>query len=82
MNANSSGLSLEEMKRAVSRNEALITVHYACESFMTAKDHPASIACIAMYDLQDNETYAFSRVDAPEGVDEKERGNSPVGAFL
>lgn len=63
-----SELSIEELTRGVERNEALVAVHYACESFVTAKDHPAGVACIALHDLQTNETYAFSRSDAPPNI--------------
>ncbi|MCX5389796.1 hypothetical protein [Streptomyces sp. NBC_00094] len=53
------------MRRAVELNSSLMSVHYACESFATAKDHPAGVACVAFHDLQTAETLAFSRSDAP-----------------
>jgi hypothetical protein len=55
-------LELQELRRALDRNEALVAVHYACESFLTAKDRPAGVACVALHDLQTGETLAFSRV--------------------
>jgi hypothetical protein len=61
-------LELQELKRALDRNEALASVHYACESFFEAKDHPPGVACIALHDLQTDETLAFSRADAPPQV--------------
>jgi hypothetical protein len=61
-------LELQELKRARDRNEALAAVHYACESFFDAKDHPAGVACVALHDLQTDETLAFSRADAPPQV--------------
>jgi hypothetical protein len=64
----SSGIELQELRHALERNQALTAVHYACESFFTAKDHPAGIACVALYDLQTDETRAYSRSDAPPSV--------------
>ena len=45
----------------------MFAVHYACESFITAKDHPPGIAAIAISDLNNGEVMAFSRTDCPEG---------------
>jgi REase_DpnII-MboI len=64
----SSKPGIQELTRALDTNEALVAVHYACESFLTAKDHPAGVACAALYDLQTGETFAFSRSDAPPSV--------------
>ncbi|MFJ1959013.1 hypothetical protein ACIOGT_39235 [Streptomyces microflavus] len=58
-------LTLQELRKAVDLNGSLVSVHYACESFITAKDHPAGVACVAFHDLQTGETLAFSRSDAP-----------------
>jgi hypothetical protein len=68
-----SELELQELTRALDMNEALAAVHYACESFLTAQDHPAGIACIAIHDLQTNETLAFSRLDAPTHIKDEAR---------
>jgi hypothetical protein len=69
----SSELELQELTRALDMNEALVAVHYACESFLTAKDHPAGVACIALHDLQTDETLAFSRSDAPTTIEGDDR---------
>jgi hypothetical protein len=61
-------IELQELRRALGSNEALVAVHYACESFFEAKDHPAGVACVALHDLQTDETLAFSRADAPPQV--------------
>jgi len=62
-------LDVQELRRALDLNGSLVAVHYACESFMTAKDRPAGVACIALHDLQTHETLAFSRADAPSSLD-------------
>lgn len=63
------GTETQELAHALQSNQALTAIHYACESFFTAKDHPAGIACIALHDLQTDETLAFSRADAPPSVE-------------
>lgn len=68
-----SELELQELRRALERNEALVAIHYACESFLKAKDYPAGIACVALHDLQTGETLAFSRSDAPPTVTGNDR---------
>lgn len=60
--------SLEQLTRAVETNETIITVHYACESIVTPKDHPPGVASIAIYDLGSGDVSAFSRTDSPKGV--------------
>jgi hypothetical protein len=57
-------LDFQELRRSLGRNGALVAVHYACESLMTAKEHPAGVACVALHDLQTGDTLAFSRSDA------------------
>jgi hypothetical protein len=61
--------SLDQVARALQMNETAITVHYACESFVTAKGHPPAIASIAIYNLATRDVTAFSRADAPAGVE-------------
>jgi hypothetical protein len=61
-------LELQELRQALDRNEALVAVHYACESFFEAKDHPAAVACAALHDLQTDETLAYSRANAPPEI--------------
>ena len=60
--------SLEQLARAVETNEAIIAVHYACESIVTPKDYPPGVASIAIYDLGSGDVSAFSRTDSPKGV--------------
>ncbi|NJP30204.1 hypothetical protein FLW53_39640, partial [Microbispora sp. SCL1-1] len=66
-------LVFQELTRALARNEAMVAIHYACESFLTANDHPAGIASIALYDLQTGDTNAFSMSDAPPTVEGNDR---------
>ncbi|SEE03452.1 hypothetical protein SAMN05216489_05279 [Streptomyces sp. 3213] len=58
-------LTLQQLRKAVEQNSSLVSVHYACESFLSTKDHPAGIACVAFHDLQTGDTLAYSRSDAP-----------------
>lgn len=67
------GTELQELAHALQTNQALAAIHYACESFFTAKDHPAGIACVALYNLQTDETRAFSRADAHPSVEDDAR---------
>lgn len=61
------------MNAALSRGESLAVVHYACQSFYEAKDYPPAIGAIAIYDLQATEVLAFSRSDAPPGIEGDDR---------
>lgn len=47
-------------------------MHYACESFLTARDHPPGIASAAVVDLQTNEVIGFSRADCPPSTDSED----------
>lgn len=61
--------SLRPLRRALEGGEGLIAVHYACESFLTAKDHPPGIASAAVFDLITGEVIGFSRADCPASKD-------------
>lgn len=74
-------LELEELRRALSTNKAVVAVHYACESFMTAKDRPPGVACVALYDLQTGDTLAFSRSDSPPDAEGDRREIHMLGRF-
>lgn len=58
---------LTPLRRAIRDGEEIIAVHYACESFLTAKDHPPAVASAAVFDLRTNEVIGFSRADCPSG---------------
>ena len=60
--------SVERLTRMLQLNESVIAIHYACESFLTAKDHPPGVASIAIYDVATREVTAFSRTEAPKGI--------------
>ncbi|MGJ6125680.1 hypothetical protein QN239_24215 [Mycolicibacterium sp. Y3] len=62
------GYGLQQLTRALTLNESVIAVHYACESILTPKDHPPGVASIAIYDLSTREVSAYSRNDAPKGI--------------
>ncbi|QBR93286.1 hypothetical protein [Nocardioides euryhalodurans] len=61
--------ALEPLRRAIGSGESVIAVHYACESFLTAKDHPPAIASCAIYDLNSGEIIGFGRADCPPETD-------------
>lgn len=61
----SQDLEIDELRTALARGDDVLAVHYACESFHTAADHPPGVACIALSDLQADSVVAFSRSDAP-----------------
>lgn len=71
-----------ELRQAVERREPLVAVHYACESFLTAKDHPAGVACVAIYDLITEDVLAFSRSDAPPNVEGEAREIDMLSRFF
>ena len=64
--------SLRPLRRALERGEGVISVHYACESFLTAKDHPPAVASAAVFDLITDELIGFSRADCPSAQDPME----------
>lgn len=61
--------ALRPLRRALEGGEGVIAVHYACESFLTAKDHPPGIASAAVYDLKTGEVIGFSRADCSPSKD-------------
>ena len=64
--------SLRPLRRALEGGEGLLAVHYACESFLTATDHPPGIASVAINDLKTGEIIGFSRADCPPNKDTAE----------
>lgn len=61
-------LELQELTAALHQGEPLIAVHYAGESFLTARDHPPAVAGISIYDLHSLEVIGFNRADSPPAV--------------
>ena len=61
--------ALKPLRRALERDEGVIAVHYACESFFSAKDHPPEVASAAIFDLVSGELIGFSRADCPPGTE-------------
>ena len=64
--------SLRPLRRALEGGEGVIAVHYACESFLTAKDHPPGVASAAILDLITGELIGFGRADCPPSKDPPE----------
>jgi hypothetical protein len=61
--------SLGPLRRALDGGEGVIAVHYACESFMTATDHPPGVASAAIADLKTGEVIGYSRADCRPSKD-------------
>lgn len=61
--------SIRRLRKALEDGEGVIAVHYACESFLTAKDHPPGVASVAISDLVTGEMIGYSRADCPQGVE-------------
>lgn len=64
--------ALRPLRRAINAGEEIIAVHYACESFVTATDHPPGVASAAIADLRTGEVFGFSRADCPPSKDDTE----------
>lgn len=58
-----SELRFNTLRQAYERGEAVLAIHYASASLFKAKDSPVSVSCIAVTDLQDDSTRAFSMSD-------------------
>ena len=69
----SESAKLRELRRAVGDGRQIISVHYACESFAEAKDHPPAVACIAVASLNHGTREAFSLSDTSPEKDLIER---------
>src|SRR4051812_16324330 len=54
-----------QVRDALDERQDLAAVHYACESFRDAKDRPAAVAAVSIYDLKLNAAICYSRADAP-----------------
>lgn len=54
-----------QLREAIAERQDAAAIHYACESFHEAKDRPAEIAAIAIYDLKNSTVICYSRADAP-----------------
>lgn len=62
-------IALGPLRRALAGGEGVVAVHYACESFLTATDHPPGVASAAIADLNTGEVIGFSRADCPPSKD-------------
>jgi hypothetical protein len=56
---------LRQLRAALAEGQDVIAVHYACEAFPDARDHPAAISCIAVASVKDENSIAFSLADEP-----------------
>lgn len=62
-----------ELVRAARAGEDVFAVHYACESFYEALDHPPAISAIAVSTIPRASSLTFSRIDSsdPEAAEQK-----------
>lgn len=80
--------ALQQLRKAFKENQTVIAVHYACESFSEAKDHPPGVATVAICDLVSGEVLGFNRSDLPapmsnsEAEDENEREKHVLDSFF
>jgi len=58
-------LRLREIEQARQAHR-LFSVHYACESFYDAKDHPPAIACISIAQFLSGGDFTFAVTDRPD----------------
>lgn len=63
-------VELGQIRDALAERQDLAAVHYACESFPDAKDRPAAVAAVAIYDMKLNTVTCYSRADAPPSMAE------------
>jgi hypothetical protein len=57
-------LAIAELARAVRGREDVFAVHYACESFYEALDHPPGVSAIAVSTVPRGTSRTFSRIDS------------------
>lgn len=57
-------LRLSSLRQALDRGETLMAVHYASGNLFKAKDCPVAVTCIAVTNLVDGSTQAFSMANA------------------
>ncbi|MCJ1700500.1 hypothetical protein MT356_12300 [Rathayibacter festucae] len=76
---------IEELRNALSRGAKVAAVHYACESFNEAKDHPPAISAIAVTSLLDEtggtEARVFSMANSSQVSDEDSREKDLLSRF-
>ncbi len=78
-------MSTDEMKvrdltQAFSRADDMLAVHYACESFFEAVS-PAAVSCIAITDVREGTTNAYSPMDLPPERDRVQRERDVLERF-
>lgn len=56
-------------------------MHYACENLYDAKDRPAAVSCIAVANVKEGSSVAFSLADEPGDVAVEERETSLLRRF-
>jgi REase_DpnII-MboI len=66
-------LRLRELRRAFHQGDTMYALHYACEDFVKAADHPPAVSCIAMNNIHDGSVTVFSLNDVPPDIKDNER---------
>lgn len=66
-------IELDTLKAWYREGKEFIAVHYSSESIVAVKDAPTAVSAVAVHNLRDSSTNVFSRADAREGADDRER---------
>jgi hypothetical protein len=66
-------LRLRELRGAFHQGDTMYTVHYACEDFTKATDHPPAVSCIALSNIHDGSGTVFSLNDVPPDIEGDKR---------
>lgn len=64
---------LRELRSAIRQGREIISVHYACEAFAEAEDHPPAVSCIGVANLRNGTREAFSLADMPPQLEPVDR---------
>jgi hypothetical protein len=57
---------VEHLTLALDSGQSMFSIHYGSESFVDAQVAPTAISSIAVYNLKENVTITFGRLDSPE----------------
>lgn len=74
-------MRLNALRQAFDRGESLMAVHYASASLFKARDSPVAVTCIAVTDVGNGTTHAFSMANV-SGASEEERERELLANFF
>lgn len=64
-------VDIHVLQNAVIRGEKILCIHYACESFYSATDHPPAITCIVVSNITDSSISVYSPASYRNGSSEE-----------